>query len=76
MLEQLDEHLATGRVKLVATSHVSNVLGTITDVKEIIKKCKNAGAKILIDGAQAVPHMKVDISDLDCDFYAFQLIRC
>jgi len=39
MLEQLDEHLATGRVKLVATSHVSNVLGTITDVKEIIKKC-------------------------------------
>jgi len=71
MLEQLDEHLATGRVKLVAVSHVSNVLGTITNVKEIIKKCKNAGAKILIDGAQAVPHMKVDISDLDCDFYAF-----
>jgi len=71
MLEQLDEHLATGRVKLVAVSHVSNVLGTITGVKEIIKKCKNAGAKFLIVGAQAVPHMKVDISDLDCDFYAF-----
>ena len=71
MLEQLDEHLATGRVKLVAVSHVSNVLGTITDVKEVITKCKNAGSKILIDGAQAVPHMKVDISDLDCDFYAF-----
>ena len=75
MLEQLDEHLATGRVKLVAVSHVSNVLGTITDVKEIIKKCKTSGpysgTKILIDGAQAVPHMKVDISDLDCDFYAF-----
>jgi len=71
MLEQLDEHLATGRVKLVAVSHVSNVLGTITDVKEIIKKCKNASSKILIDGAQAVPHMKVDIRDLDCDFYAF-----
>ena len=71
MLEQLDEHLATGRVKLVAVSHVSNVLGTITDIKEIITKCKNAGSKILIDGAQAVPHMKVDINDLDCDFYAF-----
>jgi len=71
MLEQLDEHLATGRVKLVAVSHVSNVLGTITDVKEVITKCKNAGAKILIDGAQAVPHMKVDIGNLGCDFYAF-----
>ena len=75
MLEQLEEYLATGRVKLVAVSHVSNVLGTITDVKEIIKICKTtgpySGTKILIDGAQAVPHMKVDISDLDCDFYAF-----
>ncbi len=71
MLEQLDEHLATGKVKLVAISHVSNVLGTITDVKEVITKCKNAGAKILIDGAQAVPHMKVDIGNLGCDFYAF-----
>ena len=71
ILEQLDDHLATGKVKLVAVSHVSNVLGTITDVNRIITKCKDAGAKILIDGAQAVPHMKVDIDSLDCDFYAF-----
>ena len=71
MLEQLDEYLATGKVKLVAISHVSNVLGTITDIKEVIAKCKTAGAKILIDGAQAVPHMKVDIGNLGCDFYAF-----
>ena len=71
ILEQLDEHLATGKVKLVAVSHVSNVLGTITDVNRIITKCRDAGAKILIDGAQAVPHMKVDIDSLDCDFYAF-----
>ena len=71
MLEQLDEHLATGKVKLVAVSHVSNVLGTITDIQKVIKKCKDAGAKILIDGAQAVPHMKVDIGNLGCDFYAF-----
>ena len=71
ILEQLDEHLATGKVKLVAVSHVSNVLGTITDVNRIITKCRDAGAKILIDGAQAVPHMKVDIDNLDCDFYAF-----
>jgi cysteine desulfurase/selenocysteine lyase len=71
IIEQLDEYLATGRVKLVACSHVSNVLGTITDVNGIISKCKKAGAKILIDGAQAVPHMKVDIGNLGCDFYAF-----
>ena len=71
ILEQLDDHLATGKVKLVAVSHVSNVLGTITDVNRIITKCRDAGAKILIDGAQAVPHMKVDIDSLDCDFYAF-----
>ena len=71
MLEQLDEYLATGKVKLVAISHVSNVLGTITDIQKVIKKCKDAGAKILVDGAQAVPHMKVDIDNLGCDFYAF-----
>ena len=71
MLEQLDEYLATGKVKLVAISHVSNVLGTITDIQKVIKKCKDAGAKILVDGAQAVPHMKVDITNLGCDFYAF-----
>ena len=63
-LEQLDEYLAEGNVKLVAISHVSNVLGTITDVQKVIKKCKDAGAKILVDGAQAVPHMKVDIASL------------
>jgi len=71
MLEQLDEYLTTGRVKLVAISHVSNVLGTITDIQEVIKKCKSAGSKILVDGAQAVPHMKVNIDNLGCDFYAF-----
>jgi|TARA_B110000014_G_scaffold261150_1_gene252315 cysteine desulfurase/selenocysteine lyase len=71
MLEQLDEYLATGKVKLVAISHVSNVLGTITDIQKVIKKCKDANAKILVDGAQAVPHMKVDIAKLGCDFYAF-----
>jgi len=71
MIDQLDEYLSTGKVKLVAFSHVSNVLGTITPVKEIISKCQNAGVKTLIDGAQAVPHMKVDLTELDCDFYAF-----
>ena len=71
ILEQLDEYLSTGKVKLVAISHVSNVLGTISDIHNVIKKCKNVGAKVLVDGAQAVPHMKVDITNLGCDFYAF-----
>lgn len=71
MLDQLDTYLATGRVKLVAVSQMSNVLGTITDMPEVIKKCKNAGVRILVDGAQSVPHMKVDIQQLGCDFFAF-----
>ncbi|MFQ6610222.1 MAG: aminotransferase class V-fold PLP-dependent enzyme [Fidelibacterota bacterium] len=57
--------------KLVSFTHQSNVLGTINPVKDIIRKAKNAGAKTFIDGAQFVPHSKVNVSDLDCDFYAF-----
>ena len=71
ILDQLDEHLATGKVKLVTFSLMSNVLGTITDAETIIKKCKKAGVLTLIDGAQAVPHMKVDLEKLGCDFFAF-----
>jgi len=71
ILDKLDEILATGKVKLVAFSLMSNVLGTITDAKTIIEKCKKVGVPILIDGAQAVPHMKVDLAELDCDFFAF-----
>ncbi|MBI2338073.1 SufS family cysteine desulfurase [Candidatus Daviesbacteria bacterium] len=58
-------------VDLVAITHVSNVLGTINPVEEITKKAHQAGALVLIDGAQAVPHMKVDVKKLGCDFYAF-----
>jgi len=71
MLEQLDDYLETGRVKLVTFSHVSNVLGTITDTRKIIEKCKKAGVTTLIDGAQSVPHMPVDISNMGCDFFTF-----
>ena len=71
ILEQLDEYLETGKVKLVTFSHMSNVLGTITNTQQIISKCKNAGVKTLVDGAQSVPHMKVNLSALDCDFFAF-----
>ena len=71
ILDDLDKYLATGKVKLVAFSLMSNVLGTITDAEKIIAKCKAAGVPTLIDGAQAVPHMKVDLDTLGCDFFAF-----
>ncbi|MEK6964988.1 MAG: cysteine desulfurase [Thermoproteota archaeon] len=71
ILDQLDSYLETGKVKLVTFSQMSNVLGTITNTDEIIKRCKKAGVKTLIDGAQSVPHMKVDLSKLGCDFFAF-----
>ncbi len=57
--------------KLVAITHVSNTLGTINPVAEIIALAHALGVKVLLDGAQAVPHMKVDVQKLDCDFYAF-----
>ncbi len=71
ILDDLDKYLATGKVKLVTFSLMSNVLGTITNAEKIIEKCKAAGVLTLIDGAQAVPHMKVDIKKLGCDFFAF-----
>jgi len=71
LLDQLDAYLATGRVKLVTISQMSNVLGTITDMPEVMRKCKKAGVRVLVDGAQSVPHMKVDIQQLGCDFFAF-----
>lgn len=58
-------------VKLVAVMHVSNVLGTINPVKDMIAQAHEAGALVVVDGAQAVPHMPVDVQDLDADFYAF-----
>ncbi|EIM4563605.1 cysteine desulfurase [Listeria monocytogenes] len=59
------------KTKIVALAHVSNVLGTITPTKEIAAIAHQFGAVILVDGAQAVPHMEVDVVDLDADFYAF-----
>lgn len=59
------------RTRLVSICHVSNVLGTVNPVKEIISYAHNRGAVVLIDGAQAVSHMKVDVTDLDTDFYVF-----
>jgi cysteine desulfurase/selenocysteine lyase len=64
------ERLLSDRTKLVALSHVSNALGTINPIKEMIALAHGHGAPVLIDGAQAAPHMAVDVQDLDCDFYA------
>ena len=70
-LESLDRHLQTGRVKIVASTYISNVLGTITPVAEIARRAHAGGAIVLIDGAQAVPHISVDVRALDVDFLAF-----
>ncbi|HTA96132.1 MAG TPA: SufS family cysteine desulfurase [Solirubrobacteraceae bacterium] len=70
-LDQLDRELARGDVKLVAFTHVSNVLGTIVPVAEMTARIRAAGATSLVDGAQAVPHMPVDLNSLGADFYAW-----
>jgi cysteine desulfurase/selenocysteine lyase len=69
--EEAFRKLLSPRTKLVAVTHVSNALGTISPVKELARLAHEAGATVLIDGAQAVPHLKVDVRDLDADFYAW-----
>ena len=65
------ERLLNDKTKLVAVSHMSNALGTINPVKRIVAAAHMKGIPVLLDGAQAIPHMKVDVRELDCDFYAF-----
>ena len=69
----LDEYdaLLNERTKLVAVMHVSNALGTINPVREMIEQAHKYGVPVLIDGAQSAPHMPIDVQDLDCDFYTF-----
>lgn len=62
--------LVSEKTKLLAVTHMSNALGTINPVKEMAEIAHSVGAKVLVDGAQATPHMQVDVQDLDCDFYA------
>ena len=64
-------NIITKNTKIVSMTHVSNGIGTINNIKEIIKIAKSVGAKTIIDAAQSVPHMPIDVSDLDCDFLAF-----
>ena len=69
----MDEYqkLLSPRTKLVSITHVSNALGTILPAKQIVQMAHSYGSPVLLDGAQAVPHMPVDVQDLDCDFYVF-----
>lgn len=69
----LDDYrnLLSDKTKIVAVGHVSNALGTINPVKEIIAEAKKMSIPVLLDGAQAIPHLAVDVQELDCDFYAF-----
>ena len=69
-VEMLDEIL-TDRTRIVAVTHISNVLGIVNPVKDIIAKCHVKGVPVLVDGAQGAVHCKVDVQDLDCDFYVF-----
>jgi cysteine desulfurase/selenocysteine lyase len=70
-LDELDALLAAGGVKLVAVAHVSNVLGTINPVEDIVRRAQAAGAVVLVDGAQAVPQMPVDVGAIGADFYCW-----
>ena len=65
------EQLFSDRTKLVAVTHLSNALGTINPVGEIIQIAHRRGVPVMVDGAQAVPHLRVDVREIDCDFYAF-----
>ena len=65
------ERLFNARTKLVSITHVSNALGTVNPVKQMIAMAHGQGVPVLVDGAQAVPHLAIDVQDLDCDFYCF-----
>ena len=65
------DQLLSNKTKVIAVNHISNALGTINPVKQMIEKAHQFGACVIIDGAQAVPHLKPDVQDLDCDFYVF-----
>jgi len=65
------EKLLSKKTKLVAITHISNTLGTVNPIQEITTKAHAVGAKVLIDGAQSIQHTKIDVKDIDCDFYVF-----
>jgi cysteine desulfurase / selenocysteine lyase len=70
-MEDCKRYLQSNKVKLLSISHMSNVLGTIVPINEIIEMAHHKGILVLVDGAQSVPHMPVDVQDMDCDFMVF-----
>lgn len=70
------EGLITSRTKMVAVAHISNVTGTVNPIEQMGKAAHAVGAKLLVDGAQAAPHIKIDVQALQCDFYAFSGHKC
>lgn len=71
LIQEEYEKLLSKKTKLVAITHISNTLGTINPIKEMIAKAHAVGAKVLVDGAQSIQHLKVDVRDLNCDFFVF-----
>lgn len=70
IIDELDS-LITDRTRIMALTHISNVLGIVNPVKDIVEKCHSKGVAVLVDGAQGAVHCKVDVRDMDCDFYVF-----
>ena len=75
ILEQYKKSI-THKTKFISLSHVSNALGTVLPIKEMVAEAHANDIPVLVDGAQAVPHMKVDVQDLGCDFYVFSGHKC
>ncbi len=71
LIEEEFDKLLSKKTKLLAITHISNTLGTINPVRELTQKAHAIGAKVLLDGAQSIQHTKIDVKDLDCDFYVF-----
>ncbi len=71
VMQDLHDALEKNNLKLVSVSHMSNVLGTIAPINDIVKACHAKNVPVLVDGAQSVPHMQVDVKNIDCDFMAF-----
>src|SRR5207245_9740932 len=69
--EDVRQHIESGGIKLVTMTHVSNVLGTNNPVREYVREAHKRDCRVLLDAAQSVPHMPVDVQDINCDFLAF-----
>ena len=74
IIEKLRD-LITTKTKIIAVTHLSNVTGTIVPVKEIVNIARKKNIPVLVDGCQSAPHIKIDVNDLECDFYAFTCLK-